>query len=320
VGKFRLKPGTTSKVTKALDIFAKFIPKIGRGSRRRFLAQPSNFENREGLKEYYFSLSQADKRPGVSALLRVKNEEDKIFHCLASIVDVFDEIVLIDNGSEDRTAAIVSEFQKRFDPAGRINTRVYPFHVSRCGPEHFNTPENSVHSIVYYNNWALSFCSRRFICKWDGDMVLKAAARPSFLRHLREIQTSPKACWWLYGQTVYRDPAGDFYLAKDEINAQIMEFPNDGNSRFYKHALYEVLRSNPSLPVIKTYEEVVFYELKFTDVDEFSNWSLVDIPTPRKQREQRYFNLVKSGKAREGPFQKLPASFLDDQIVTAPMP
>ncbi|MGH7767188.1 MAG: hypothetical protein ACREQP_07010, partial [Candidatus Binatia bacterium] len=86
------------------------------------------------------------------------------------------------------------------------------------------------------------------------------------------------------------------------------------NPRFYKSKLYEVLRSDPPLEIKKGYDEVVFYELKFTDVDEFSHWSVTDIPTTRKQRERYYFNQVKAGQVSEGGLQKLPASFLDDQI------
>jgi glycosyltransferase involved in cell wall biosynthesis len=300
--------GLAAKATRVFDFIVKVIRKRN-APQARF-----DYANREGLAQYNFTLSGKDKRPGVSALLRVKNEEDKILYCLRSILDVFDEIVLVDNASEDRTAALVKEFRKDLDTTGKIKTRFYPFRLSRLGPEHFNTSWDSVHSMVYFTNWALSFCSRQVVCKWDGDMVLKAAARPSLASHLREVETSPKACWWLYGQTVYRDPRGDFYLASEEINAETRIFPNDGNSRFYKHELYEVLRSDPPLPIIKTFNEVAFYELKFTNIDEFSHWSLADIPTPRKQREQRYFNLVKSGKVHEGPFQKLPPTFLEDQI------
>ncbi|MGH7769464.1 MAG: glycosyltransferase [Candidatus Binatia bacterium] len=276
------------------------------------------YKNRERLKEYNFSLSPENKQPGTSALLRIKNEEDKIFYCLASILDVFDEIVFINNGSLDRTAAIVREFQEQFDPTGKIKAYVYPFRIARLGPEHFNTPADSVHSIVYYYNWGLSLCTRTWVFKWDGDMVLNAAAKPSFLRHMRDVQAEPESCWWLCGQTVYRDPAGAFYLATDEMPGEIRFFPNGGNPRFHKRDLHEVLRRRPRLKMIQTENEPLFYELKFTDVDEFSHWGLAEIPTPRKQREQRNFKLVKSGQADEGPFQKLPATFLDDQISAGP--
>jgi len=303
----------TFKVQKSRERLANLIYKK-EGSGAEVSSRQFEYQNREGLLNYDFSLSGKEKQPGLSAMLRIKNEEDRIFYCLTSILDVFDEIVLVDNASEDQTVAVVREFKRRFDTENKIKCYFYPFTVSRYGPEHFDTPEDSVHSVVYYYNWTLSLCTRTFVCKWDGDMVLSSAARPWLLKLLREIQANPKACWVLYGQTVYRDGAGNFYQGKDDIHSEIRVFPNGGNPRFGKQKHYEALKSDPPLEIERPDKRVAFYELKFTDVDEFSHWSVADIPTTRKQREQRYFNLVKSGQVHEGQFQKLPSSFLDDQI------
>ncbi|MGH7769465.1 MAG: glycosyltransferase, partial [Candidatus Binatia bacterium] len=258
MSKFHSKAATPGGIASRV---ARVFNRFGAFSRRN-----NTFKNREGLKEYNFSLSAQNKRPGTSALLRVKNEEDKIFYCLASILDVFDEIVLVDNGSEDQTPALVRDFKQQFDGGDKIKLYFYPFGISRYGPEHSDTPEDSVHSVVYYYNWALSFCSYGFVCKWDGDMVLNGAARSSFVRRLGEVQENAAACWWLYGRTIYRDPAGDLYLAADDPEGEVRLFPNGGNPRFHKSRLYEVLRSDPPLEIKKEYDEVVFYELKFTDV------------------------------------------------------
>ncbi len=49
-------------------------------------------------------------------MLRVKNEEVSIAACLQSIYELFDEIVLIDNGSSDRTLEIAQEFILKHGP------------------------------------------------------------------------------------------------------------------------------------------------------------------------------------------------------------
>jgi tetratricopeptide (TPR) repeat protein len=55
--------------------------------------------------------NQADlKTPLISACLIVKNEEDFLPGCLASIKDVADEIILVDTGSKDRTLEIAAEY------------------------------------------------------------------------------------------------------------------------------------------------------------------------------------------------------------------
>jgi len=51
-----------------------------------------------------------NKKPFLSACLIVKNEEDFLPRCLASIREAVDEIVLVDTGSDDRTLEIAEEY------------------------------------------------------------------------------------------------------------------------------------------------------------------------------------------------------------------
>ena len=45
-----------------------------------------------------------------SLTMIVKNEEDNLSHCLESVRDIFDEIVVVDTGSTDRTIEIARSF------------------------------------------------------------------------------------------------------------------------------------------------------------------------------------------------------------------
>ncbi len=61
--------------------------------------------------------------PPISAVIIVKNEEDKIRHCLDSLKSFAAEIVVVDSGSADRTAELCREqgcrvFQREFDGYG----------------------------------------------------------------------------------------------------------------------------------------------------------------------------------------------------------
>jgi hypothetical protein len=279
----------------------------------RLIIKKQEFKNQEGFLNFDFTLLASRKREGVSAILRVKNEEEKIYHCLRSILDIFDEIVFVDNGSEDRTLEIARQVKARQDNKDKIKIYIYPFTMARLGPEHANTPEHSVYNFSYYYNWTLSQCSFRYVCKWDGDMLLRKEAKEAFRSFLQRIQKGPKMCWITSGQTVYRDLERNYYLAKGEINDEITIFPNGLNPRFYKAQLYEMLRSQAPLDV-GTFQEVLFYELKFVNTDEFSHWSISDIPTPRKQRELQNFQLIKRGDVSTSRFEKLSSDFLDDEI------
>jgi glycosyltransferase involved in cell wall biosynthesis len=277
------------------------------------------FVNLEGLAAFDFTLGASRARPGVTAVVRVRTEEAKIDHCLRSIIPVFDEIVVVDNGSEDRTPAIVREVQAGHDPNAKIRLLSYPHRLARFGREHDRTPENSLHSAVYYTNWALSHGSFAYICKWDGDMVLARAAGEDFRAFLRAIQTGSRKCWVLAGQTVYRDLEGNFFLARGEINREVEIFPYGFRSRFVKSGNWERLR-RPFYMRKGEFRPVCFFELKFTDEDEFSHWSNQDWPSKRKRREWTNFGLVRAGGTDGGNldpdrFEALPRTFLDDQIV-----
>lgn len=281
------------------------------------LKQREEFSNREGLAPYDFTLYRSRSRQGVSAMVRIRNEEAKISYCLRSILPIFDEIVVVDNGSDDDTASIVKRVRESEDPTGKMKVFSYPHGLSRFGSEHDRTPEDSVHSAVYYTNWAISQCSFRYVCKWDGDMVLSKKARPGFTQFLQHLRTRRTRCWVLAGQTVYRDLGGDFYLAVGEINREIEIFPYGYRSRFVKAAHWERL-SRPLFLRKGEFRPVCFYELKFTDEDEFSHWSNRDWPSERKQREWQNYWLVRNGTLDEKRFERLPRTFLDDEVGADP--
>jgi hypothetical protein len=223
--------------------------------------------------------------------------------------------VFVDNGSDDATMSMVRELKDAEDKHDIIKIYSYPFQLARLGPEHSNTPEDSVHSAVYYSNWAFSLCSFKYVCKWDGDMILRSEVRASFQRFLRRIQPGRTMCWRLAGQTIYRDLAGDYFLSIGEINEEVEVFPYGLNQRFYKNRHWECPMNRSRLPV-GNFGPVAFYELKFAEEDEFSHWSTTEWPSERKTREWENFQLIRQGQIRDLLLQKLPRRFLEHEVAT----
>ncbi|MFQ5530432.1 MAG: glycosyltransferase family 2 protein [Gemmatimonadota bacterium] len=281
-----------------------------------YLLPKKTFRNIEGLRDFNFTLFRERSRPGVSGMVRVRNEERKIEYALRSILPVFDEIIVVDNGSTDRTAELVRDVQSRIDAAAKIRLFSYPHTLARFGPEHGRTAENSVHSAVYFTNWALSHCSHEYVCKWDGDMVLRREAAPAFHDFLQTLRPGRKGCWVLAGQTVYRAATGEFYLAKGEVNEEIEVFPYGLAYRFVKDPHWERFRRPFYLPKGK-FEQVCFYELKDVGEREFDHWSTTDWPSERKKREWRNYHRVLEGRLNAS-FDRLSPTFLDDQIASYP--
>jgi glycosyltransferase involved in cell wall biosynthesis len=275
-------------------------------SRRRYT-------NREGDPGYHFRLPAPAARPGVSALVRVRNEAAKLSHCLRSILPVFDEVVIADNGSTDGTDEVAGALARRHEHGARIRLASYPFRLARFGPEHDATPADSLRSAVYFSNWALSLCTHRYVCKWDGDMVLVRSARPAFEALLRQVRARRLGCWSLAGQTVYRALDGTWYLAVGEVNREVELFPNGRGYRFIKRPHWEGLR-RPSLPRARRFEPVAFYELKDVAEDEFGHWSTTAWPSERKRREWRNFHEVRAGSRDPERFRKLPPTFPEEEL------
>ena len=103
---------------------------------------------------------------GISALARVKNEEEWIEPCLLSVSDAVDELIVVDNGSTDGTPDILARV------AGTLGPKVRLF--SRPGLDH-----------VDLSNFALSQAKYRWVLKWDGDFVARTTG-PHAIGRLRE--------------------------------------------------------------------------------------------------------------------------------------
>jgi hypothetical protein len=269
------------------------------------------FRNREGFAEYDFVLPGRASAAGVTAMLRAKNEAGKIKLCLSSALHLFDEIVFIDNASSDGTLQLVEQFKADHDRQDRIQIYSYPHRIARCGDEHWSTPEDSVHSLVYYYNWCRSKCRCGHLFKWDADMALaKNATQP--LRELFSTLDVEKPTFYSFPlQTVYRK-GGDWYLAHGEVNKEPRLAPNMSAIRYFKARHWEQLNSDITVDQHEI-ASVYIYELKDVSEDEFNHWTPgVDWPTNRKRREWANYQLVKSGELERERFERLGSDFTED--------
>lgn len=262
------------------------------------------FSNIEALEDLNFNLPKTRADVGVSALIRVKNEERRIEACIRSIIDVFDEIVVVDNGSEDATLERVRSLCDDESFTKKVKVFEYRHSVSRCGPEHAATPELSVHSLAYYYNWCLSRCKYTSACKWDADMLLSSdpEARSLFANFLSDFRKPTNVSQGVFPvQTVYIDSEKKAYRDLDEVHREVRVFPNSSLSYFTKGAHWEVLSTAISLPRIFL-PEVCVYEIKDVADNEFSHWSTTNFKGTRKVREYRNYMKVKCNLHRDHGF------------------
>ncbi len=95
----------TGKLKKAMDFIEKSIVRLG--------VEDDKFINvalsvREMIG--YRKIVETSKKPTLSLAMIVKNEENYLAHCLESVKNLVDEIVIVDTGSQDKTKEIAKVF------------------------------------------------------------------------------------------------------------------------------------------------------------------------------------------------------------------
>ncbi|RHW27866.1 hypothetical protein D0Z08_06125 [Nocardioides immobilis] len=265
--------------------------------------------NREGIEEFDVTWPWAQRvlPPGMTAVLRVRNEARSLPWVLPRLLRSVDHVVLIDNCSDDGTATVGAEVAMKNDASDRISIVEYPFEVSRCGPEHLETPADSVHSLTHFYNWSFSQVQTRYSLKWDGDMVLTPEGA-SMLRDLGWQISAVETVVLFQHHPLYIESPQVAYLDLKLRNVEPWIYPMGPESIYLKGFDWEI-RSHPAEAERITMPPGLCFELKWLDTDEFAHWTSIEAfhpeRSPRKVREYDVFT-----KLRAGLYAELEPDFL----------
>src|ERR1700754_1301940 len=204
--------------------------------------------------------------PGLTAILRAKDEARTLPWTLPPLLRAVDRVVLIDNGSTDGTADVARETAA--DHGYELDVYAYPFAVSRCGPEHLATPARSVHSLTHFYNWSFALARTTYVLKWDADMALAEAA----VAALRDLAWQLEAA-----QRGIRVPRRPLYVLDERrafldvgiCNCEPWGWPNAPGYTFVKAFDWE-LPLWGGRPRFLTLPDFACVELKLLDDDEFA--------------------------------------------------
>jgi len=136
----------------------------------------------------------ADYKKGISAYMRVKNEEDWIKYSLISIKDFVDEIIVGDNGSTDNTLQIINGLIDQ-----GLNIKLFD-----CS--HMKMREMS--------EFILEKTSYSYAVRWDSDMVARTDGDFSITKLRKNILNIRKDKYYLFyishirltGDLFHQDP------------------------------------------------------------------------------------------------------------------
>lgn len=120
--------------------------------------------------EFKVDLAKLDepRKPGISAIMRIKNGAEFLRITIESHLDYFDEIIACHNDCTDSTVFILEELQSLYPE--KIKVFEYkPFVHPIFSVGHNSVSTQDVHSFANFSNFALSKASYSIVGKLDDD-------------------------------------------------------------------------------------------------------------------------------------------------------
>ncbi len=230
--------------------------------------------------------------PGMTVVLRVKNEARSLPWVLPGLLRSTQAVVLVDNESDDGTPDVARAVAAELGLTDRLQVHSYPFAVSRCGPEHLHTAAHSVHSLAYFYNWSFSHVRTSYSMKWDGDMVLTEDAE-KLLGDLSWMLSGREVILFVPRHSLYVADETLAYLDLGLANAEPFGYPMAEEYTHVKAFEWET-RLYPDSARMLRLPPGSSVELKWLDSDEFAHWTDTDAfatstRTARKRREYELF-------------------------------
>jgi glycosyltransferase involved in cell wall biosynthesis len=246
-------------------------------------AQSAMMGVQNGLRltaKFMLSATLPQGQKTISAMIRIRNEEEFLESAVVSIIDIFDEVILIDNLSDDTTPAIISDLSSRFP---KVKAYRYEHQIARAGRENVELAKapgekRSPRLLANYYNWCLAKCTMKYTVKWDADMI----ATPELASAVEKFQQSPAQVMCISGANVH--PNRTHYINTDGFYSSIEDYePRLFVRRFARYVddgrKYEVFRSPyQGRHWWSTYKPLVFLHMKYCKVSPEGNWSDAERP------------------------------------------
>ena len=154
-------------------------------------------------------LAPADRLPGISAFMRIRNGADFLEATIRTHVDMYDEIVAVYNQCTDDTADILARLSQELGPKLRV------FHylpkANPAGSEgHAKTPGDAPDSLVTYSNFALCQTRHQWVVKLDDDHLAIPDAVDAMTKRIRAGSADAGIMHCFSGLNLVRNAKGRF--------------------------------------------------------------------------------------------------------------
>lgn len=114
-------------------------------------------------------------KPGVSGIMRVKNDAEFVEACIDSCIEALDELIIVYNDCSDDTPQLVEKKRLQYPEKIKVYEYKHKVYSVNLSEEDYNyalsLPDNSPHLLCNYYNYALSKVSYRYAVKIDADQL-----------------------------------------------------------------------------------------------------------------------------------------------------
>jgi len=162
------------------------------------------------IQTYHFSpamLAPADRLPGVSAFMRIRNGADFLEASIRSHIAFYDEIVAVHNQCTDATPEILARLAAEFGPKLRVFHYLPPVSPPGSG-SHASTPGDAPASMVTYSNFALATTRHQWAVKLDDDHFAIPDSVSRMIGDIRQGRADDMAMHCFSGLNLVRDAEG----------------------------------------------------------------------------------------------------------------
>ena len=121
------------------------------------------------------SLFNNKRKPGVSGILRVKNDAEFVGAAIDSCIEALDELVIVYNDCTDESPKIIREKYEQYSDKISFYEYEPPIYANNLSEEEYefikSQPMDSPHLLASYYNFALSKVNYEFVLKIDADQI-----------------------------------------------------------------------------------------------------------------------------------------------------
>ena len=226
-------------------------------------------------------LKVAERRPGISAFMRIRDGAYSVEAAIRSHIGHYDEIVAVYNRCTDETPDILARLAREFGDKLRLwhyLPSVYP-----PGSEgHKSTPPDHPRSLVNYYTFALSRTRYSHATKLDDDHIAMGEPTSRLVADIRAGRAGQGEITCFSGLNLARDASGKLGILAREPFAGSGDhwiFPVRPDTYFVHDRRFERLQ-HPGLP--RRFWGFAYWHLKHLKPEfGFANYDLADNPQSR---------------------------------------